>query len=174
MPKPGSLVVVHMLDSQEVGSYFDRSRWPLHITLLQWFEATQEQHREVRQELARIAQDAVPVTVIVGSEAMLGPDETVAVDLIADKTVLRPLHQALYDAVHLLQLPLESEQYDGENYLPHVARQPGHHYVTHGQQIRVDDMYLVQLVDGPLCQILARFELRGVAEQRDALRGSNA
>jgi hypothetical protein len=183
MPKPGSLIIVHMLDPQEVGSYFDRSRWPLHITLLQWFGAIQEQHRAVRQELLRIAGSTAPVTVAVGDEAMLGPDKSVVADLIANKTLLQPLHQALYDVVRLMQLPLENEQYDGENYLPHVTRQPGNHYVTRGQQIRVDDIYLVQLVEGTMCQFLARFDLRGEAEQQtqsgeakqqDALRGDHA
>lgn len=160
MAQPGSLIVVHMLEPQAVGSYFDRQRWPLHITLLPWFHATQERHHQLEQELTRVAQSTPPISVAVGEQHMFGPGKNVPVNIIADREKLQSLHESLLSLTRLLQLPLDNAAFTGRQYTAHISRYEDR-FVNQGDTLRVADFYLVQLLDGRTCQIISRFELRG-------------
>jgi 2'-5' RNA ligase len=160
MARAGDLIVVHMLEQQAVGSYFDRKRWPLHITLLPWFGATQPQHEPLRRGLSQLALTMPPITVAVGEQAMFGPNHDMPVHLVANKTELQSLHQALLGLTKLLQLPMQNPQYTGPDFTPHVSQYEDRH-VNIGDTITVGDVYVVQLIEGRTCQIIGRFELKG-------------
>lgn len=160
MARPGSLIVVHMLEPQMVGSYFDRRRWPLHITLLPWFDAAQDQHIPLRQSLIQVALTQPPVQVTAGAVAQFGARQNAQVNVIAEAGALQSLHQALLDAVRLLDLPMQNTAHVGPAFRPHVTRYEDR-YVNLGDKLRVSDFYLVKLEEGSICQILARFELKG-------------
>ena len=160
MAHPGDLILVHMLELQEVGSYFDRHRWPLHITLLPWFRASPEQRQQLRQSLTRLAQTVPPATVTVGAITQFGPNKDILVNLIADQTALATLHQALFDLTRMLGMPLVSSEWTGPNFTAHIGRYEDR-YADAGDAVHIGDFYLVTLLDGSTCQILGRFELKG-------------
>jgi 2'-5' RNA ligase len=157
MVRVGDLIIVHMLQPQAVGSYFDRQRWPLHITLLQWFGATQSQHEPLERSLRLLAQAAPSVSVTVGEEAAFGPNREVPVHVITQSQPLMTLHQDLLSLINLLQLPLRSPQYTGEHFTPHVTQHEDRH-ARIGDTITVSDFYLVQLFEESTCQIIDRFD----------------
>ncbi|HEX7963559.1 MAG TPA: 2'-5' RNA ligase family protein [Candidatus Saccharimonadales bacterium] len=159
MARPGSLMVVHMLEPQMVGSYFDRHRWPLHITLLPWLDAAQDQHIPLRQSLVQVALTQPPVVVTAGDVEQFGAKQSVPVNGIAEAGALQPLHQALLDAVRLLDLPMQDTTHVGPAFRPHVTRYADR-YVNLGDKLHINDFYLVKLEEGSICQILARFELK--------------
>jgi 2'-5' RNA ligase len=160
MVQPGSLILVHMLDPQGLGTYFDRTRWPLHITLMPWFEVMQPQQSVLRRELGLLAQATPPINVVVGDTALFGPNQEVPVNLITDQLVLMRLHTALLDLVHLLQLPIENERWVGAAYKAHIS-QTIDRRVDPGDKIIVDDFYTVRLIDNHICQITEHFQLKG-------------
>ena len=160
MARPGDLILVHMLEPQEIGSYFDRHRWPLHITLLPWFSARPDQHAQLRQTLTQVAQTVPPAAVTVGGIAQFGPHKDIPVNLIADQTTLVPLHQALLDLIHELGMPLVSAEWIGPTFTAHISRYEDRH-ANAGDTVRVGSFYLVQLLNERTCQILGRFDLNG-------------
>jgi len=171
MIKPGSFAVAHMIQPQEIGSYFDRSRWPLHITLLPWFGAGAS-HAEVRRELSRLAQEIVPFDVTVGQQALFGTNKDVPVRLLTDQTPVLQLHHTLLESLRLLQLSLADEEtmWAGDKFIAHSTEQRNGMLLNTGDRLHVDAMYLITLQDPQLCQILARFELRGQAASGESAR----
>jgi hypothetical protein len=172
MIQPGSYAVVHMVRPQEVGSYFDRARWPLHITLLPWFGAGAP-HAVVRRELSRLSQDTAPFDVIVGEQAMFGTNKDVPVRLLTDQTPVLSLHHTLLESLRLSQLTLADEEvmWAGDKFIAHITEQPNGVLVNAGDRLRMDDWYLVTLQDPRRCQILARFELRGQSASHEGANG---
>lgn len=165
MARPGDLILVQMLEPQAVGSYFSRQRWPLHITLLPWFTATESQLGQLRQQLERLAFTTAPFTVTVGGEAQFGPKQNTPVNIIADPAALRQLHQALLSLTQLLQLPLVNADYVGKNYAAHISRYEDR-YASAGDKHTFHDFYLVALQRDNSCQIIGNFELK--AEPRNS------
>ncbi|HSX34883.1 MAG TPA: 2'-5' RNA ligase family protein [Candidatus Saccharimonadales bacterium] len=161
MPQPGDLILVHMLEPQAVGSYFSRERWPLHITLMPWFGAPATLRSQLHVGLNQVAQSQPAEQVVIGDQALFGPNQDVPVELLTEPGALQPLHEALLSLVQLLQLPLVNPQWTGENYRPHIARYNGQH-VDAGDAFTVADMYLVELQRDSSCQILTRLELKGL------------
>jgi 2'-5' RNA ligase len=159
MARPGDLIVVHMLEPQAMGSYFSRSRWPLHITLLPWFSANEAQLLQLRRQLQQLALTLPPVTAVVGAEAQFGPQQNIPVNVIAGN-MLQPLHQALLNLAQLLQLPLASTDYTDKNFTAHISRYEDR-YASEGDQLALHDFYLVALQRDNSCQIVGRFELKG-------------
>lgn len=160
MARPGDLIVVHMLEPQAVGSYFSRQRWPLHITLLPWLAAAEPQVAQLRQQLQRLALAQPPLSLTVGEEAQFGPQQDIPVNVIANQEALQPLHQALVNLAQLLQLPLAGANYTGKNFRAHISRYE-ERYASKGDQLAINDFYLVALQRDNSCQIVGRYELKG-------------
>lgn len=160
MARPGDLILVYMLEPQAVGTYFDRKRWPLHITLLPWFSASRDQHSQIKNSLAYVAQSTSAIPVEVGERALFGPLQDIPVNLISNQDNLRKLHQNLLNAIGLMQLPLVNPKYTGADYTAHISQYEDR-YANQGDKIMVDSIYLVQLTNPNTCQIIAKFDIRG-------------
>jgi 2'-5' RNA ligase len=159
--RPGDMILVHMLEPQMVGSYFDRGRWPLHITLMPWFSSPTERRRELEAALKLLAQATPPASLIIGEPALFGPNKDIPVQLVAEAGKLRPLHQGLLDLLKLLQLPLTAgHSFIGPEYTPHVSQYEDRR-TEPGQRVEASDFYLVELQRNNTCQITARYELKG-------------
>lgn len=160
MARAGDLLLAYMLESQPVGSYFDRSRWPLHLTLMQWF-TPRGGLQALRQELSLAARNIAPVVVTVGKEALFGPDATIPVNVIADQAPVRHLHMVLLGVLRQLGLQVNDAQWVGEGYTAHVTQQGDERRAREGQKLCIDGFHIVRLIDDKTCEIVAEFALEG-------------
>ncbi|HSW65928.1 MAG TPA: 2'-5' RNA ligase family protein [Bacillota bacterium] len=160
MARAGDLLLTYMLEPQPVGSYFDRSRWPLHLTLMQWF-APQGGLQALRQELTLAARNIAPVAVTVGKEALFGPDATIPVNVIADQAPVCELHTVLLNVLRQLGLQVNDVQWVGEGYMAHVTQQGDERRAHEGQRLLINSFHIVRLIDDKTCEIVAEFTLAG-------------
>ncbi len=122
MARPGDLILVHMLESQEEGSYFDRKRWPLHITLLPWFEAPDLEM--VRAKLTAKLKGIKSFEVTVGERSFHGDYKGRPVMEINNSPQLQHLHETLLSVIQENQWPLQG-RYTSKLYSPHVTQKAG-------------------------------------------------
>jgi len=160
MAQPGDLLLVHMLEPQPVGSYFDRARWPLHITLMQWFTPGNTL-QTLSRELSLAARNIAPITVTVGKEALSGPDATIPVNVIADQTTVRQLHEVLFTVLRQLDIHVSDKQWVGGGYTAHVTQQSDERRAREGQEVRIGGFHIVRLIDDGTCEIVAEFPFTG-------------
>jgi 2'-5' RNA ligase len=162
MPKPGDHIIVHMVDDVPEGFRFARKRlaWPLHITLLRWFEVPEIEPYEARLEA--VAATTPPFTALVGHEIAFGENGEVPVNVIADMTALQGLHKRLLESLKESDGALESVRWSGEAYRPHITHH-GDHRRQAGDDEPVDDFTLVRIEDDHMCQVVRHFALSGQA-----------
>jgi len=160
MPKPGEHIVVHMVDEVEVGQQFMRSRlsWPLHITLVRWFNVGDVSACEERFE--KLASDSSPFASKVGAEAEFGSDSKTTVNVMADPEPFRALHNRLVQAVRDSGGNFESEEWFGDAYKPHITHHGEHRRYEDDIEL-VDSFHLVRVEEGRLCTIVGHFALGG-------------
>lgn len=120
MAAPRTYCVVLPLAPLAVGTWIDRSAWPLHLTLVP--DVRSEADLDVLVAVVRRAALHLPaLSTTVGAEAWFGPDESILVDL-AGRSDLLPAHEALLDALeeHADAVPLVGA-YHRAGYRPHVT-----------------------------------------------------
>lgn len=161
MPGSGTYIAVYMLQPQAIGSYFDRSRWPLHITLLPWFDVVSNKHDSLQHELGQLERTKPPIKITVGDTALFGPDRNVPVNIIASQDEVKSLHLSLLQIAHLLRLPLTDTSWVDGRYIAHITKRDGHPHPDVGDSLLLDGFYIVRLVDAALCQVVSYHQLRG-------------
>ncbi len=115
----GEFLAVHMVDPAKVGDRF--TMWPLHMTLLPWFEAPDVSSvlTAFRARLEHVA----PLEVSVASRAYFG-QRKLPVKLVHRTAALQQLHEILLQAVLENGWPLQG-RYTGEHFKPHVTQKAG-------------------------------------------------
>lgn len=113
-------IYVAMVKPQPVGRRF--TQWPLHITLLPWFQAPSI--AAVEQLAQAAARDFTPFTVTVGKREYFGSSRQLAVKLIKTSEQIMELHNRLLNGVMSKGWNMPG-RYTGEHYRPHVTRKAG-------------------------------------------------
>jgi len=113
-------VLVHMVDPAEVGARF--ATWPLHLTLLPWFEAPDLE--TVQAQLKAKLKDLKPFEVTVGERSQHGDYKGRPVMNITNTPELQRLHEQLLAVIQANHWPLQG-RYTGRHYTPHVTQKAG-------------------------------------------------
>lgn len=155
----GDVILVHFLVEQPVGLRFLRHRndWPLHITLLPWFSASDE--AKFITELLRLATQSPSFTVSMGEQTMFNPQTKVS--LVNDGGKLRQLHLAVLKATAELSVQHRTLQWTGDAYKPHVTHHDAQFVPESGTELLVQNFSLVRLEQGNMCEVLQHFKLAG-------------
>jgi 2'-5' RNA ligase len=133
------------------------SRWPLHITLVPWFEYPEPEsilanHLDDFLKKVRITEG------VVGKKTWFGYD--LPVRLVEPKDKIAKLHNDLLGAVSAAGGQLSAKTYTGPRYTPHITVR-GQRSIEPGLVIKIDRITLVKSVsDQPqLRQKTAEFRL---------------
>lgn len=144
------LMFVYMLEPLESNKRF--TQWPLHVTLLPWFET--DDIETVKAELRQVAASTPAMNLKTTERAHFGA-RRLPVMLIEDSRDLRDLHEKLLDITVRYGWELEG-RYTGDNYLPHVTQKGGR---DAPEEFRLDSLYLVESLAMGYRQVLDRVNL---------------
>ena len=154
---PGDLILVYFLENQQVGYEFVRTRedWPMHITLVPWFGSADP--RLLETDLQKLAHGIRPFTVTLGEEQKLNPETTVHV--VADSVEIRRLHEALMMLSEAAGGKLRTDRWILGRYKAHVTHHETQPLPQTGGTYTVGAFWLVSLLPGRRCKVVAKFEL---------------
>lgn len=99
--------------------------WRRHCTVLQPFNVPHEQIEALQAGLADIARSTAPVHLESVGEDRYGPDRSVPVHVIKRTRELLSLHRVVLQLAENLGGFIESPEWAGEGYSPHVAIRNG-------------------------------------------------
>lgn len=137
----GAYVVVVFIKPVRAGHTFQRSEWPLHITLARF--DSKEPPDGVTKRIDRAFSGLQAFDVCTGADDFFGRNRSVPVSLVEPHPQLQLLHDRLLDAlgadVHLL-----SPHHMRQNFRPHISHQAEGRLhsgdVVHVQQAALVDM----------------------------------
>lgn len=136
----GAFVVVVFVQPVAAGLTFERSQWPLHITLARF--DTKETVDVVMDRLGPALTRHLGFGVRVGGDDFFGRNGTVHVSLIEPEPRLQRLHEecvaAVGPAAHLLSL-----HHTGKHFRPHVSHTVGR--LQPGDEVNVRQAALVDM-----------------------------
>jgi 2'-5' RNA ligase len=136
----GAFVVVVFVQPVATGLTFERSRWPLHITLTRF--DTKEDADVVMGRLGPALTRHLGFLVRVGGDDYFGRNGTVHVSLVEPEPRLQRLHEECLAAVgpesHLL-----SPHHTGKHFRPHISHTMGRLYP--GDEVAVRQAALVDM-----------------------------
>lgn len=166
MPAPGQLILTHFLIPETTGFHFNRSRegWPLHITLVGWFDIPSDVREQFTTKLGQLAVAVDPVEVHVGPEEGFGPSKDIAVNVIVERTLMADIHKDLLSVVEDCGGKLENDRYARDNYRAHVTHH-GAERCSEGDMLRFAGFSLVLLHEKDDCEVIANFSLRSSDEK---------
>jgi len=166
-----SLIVVHLVERRPVGTTFPRLRvaWPLHITLLPWFEVEDSRTADLLSAIERYAKSLRKFVAVVGDTENFGPGKDIPVNLIVDQQPIAKMHDDLLDLTKQHGALLSSQanalsSAAGRKYRAHIT----HHVVNGtvhrrfpGDKETFADITVARLFDkdgGQMCEIVKHFE----------------
>jgi 2'-5' RNA ligase len=158
MQKLQYLTLVHFVEQQLEGWKFERSHWPLHVTLVPWFKVSDEE--AVIRSLEKLGERTGTFTLHVGGIEHFGRNRDVPVNIITNPEPARVLHEDLIMTLGKADIAYDEQQYINRNYAPHITRheRDGRHS-NKGEEIYVDDFHLVRLLDDSTCLVEKQFNL---------------
>lgn len=113
-------VIAYMVEPVDVGVRF--TMWPLHMTLLPWFEAPDAE--TVQHELTKKLAATRAFDVSVGERTSFGVTKRLPVMLIKPDAKLQALHDKLLEMTAANSWPLQG-RYTGTSFKPHVTQKTG-------------------------------------------------
>ncbi|MGZ0710904.1 2'-5' RNA ligase family protein (plasmid) [Coraliomargarita sp. W4R53] len=117
---PWLFVVVALVDPLEVGSSFNRTKWPAHVTLASNFLVNETD--EVASAVGEACANQGPLPVRFGASAVFGRDRNVAVQIVESAEMLA-LHEQIADLLEALDGFAATEPaYWRSGYRPHMTR----------------------------------------------------
>lgn len=128
-------VIAHILDDYEVGGKFQM--WPLHLTVLQPFEAPDA--RSVIEAVKPTLLSTPPVQAKIGESTQFSPK--IHVQKVEPNDELMNLHKALLGVAKANNWPVNGH-YTGDHYTPHITRKAGR--VFEGQGFTVNKLAIVE------------------------------
>jgi 2'-5' RNA ligase len=132
-------LIVSMLEPVESGQQFESL--PLHVTLMPWFEITQESASTLNRYLRVLAKKTDTLELEGEEEVMFGKDEDVRVRKLAAST-LRFVHFEILDAISRSGGRCQSP-YIAENYNPHVSFVEGES-IGQGEIVEVHALQVIE------------------------------
>ncbi len=149
-PRKTEYMVAFLLDSKLPNGSF--MRWPLHITIVPWFEI--DDPSNAIEVFNKVCIAHKPFSVLVGEPTYLGPRQTIDVNIIEKSHPLDSLHRDLIDDLETAQVRFKSSKYIGDNYQPHITKksyarvQPGYH-------LKIKSLYFLE---APVANKLSRLK----------------
>lgn len=144
MPRAiGSRVLVCFLQAPVLGFRFARRRenWPLHITLMPWFETDDLRLRSALEQIvARQKQFSVSIDGIAQFNA------TTHVSLLTASLEMSALHRLLVSTVCGVGGKIQDERFIGAQYRPHVTHHEGNPVPAVGTVIHINAVHMVRLL----------------------------
>jgi len=155
----GDQTVVHFLDGQS--GKFDSDNWPLHLTLLTWFNVPDHRQDDLANELGIIARRWNPLEVGVEGEAMFGRHENVPVTLLG-ANALRAFHYNLINTIKSVGGTLRDDSFAGTRYRPHISHEYGR-VATTAKKLEIGNFSIVEKIDLPEAdrEIVSTYRLEG-------------
>lgn len=143
-------VIVHILDSYEIGKLF--TMWPLHMTILPPFHATDVEH--VLESLKPIMKSTPPIHAELGEFKLLADKRTGRI--ILPKTALAELHNKVLQAMNRDNLAV-SGRYIGTHYVPHVSKtKAGREF--DGDKFEIDKIQIVESLPQGYRKVVAEMD----------------
>ncbi len=145
------LLIVYMLKPQEEGEKFDS--WPLHLTLLPWFEATDE---DEAVEMLGDYSSWAPIEASFGGRDHFG-QRGLQVRLVENTSKLQMLHDSLLKSVEKRGWSIRG-RYTGASFRPHITERSEE---VIGERVRIDRLYLVEALGQGYRRIISKVDLGG-------------
>ena len=143
-------VLVHMLEPVELGTQF--TMWPLHMTLLPWFNAPSAE--VVRKELVRALEAIKSLSLKIGEKEFFG-QRKLPVRLVVNTSELQNLHSALLKMVDENGWNLQG-RYTGGHFKPHVTNKSGKQAED---ELRVYSVYVFEKMPHGYRKAVAKVDL---------------
>lgn len=144
-------VIAYMVDTAEIGQRF--TMWPLHMTLMPWFEAPGV--RIVEQKLLEKLKDVPGFDVVVGERSSLGVHKRLPVMLITHTPELQRLHEKILETVKENNWQLKG-RYTGELFKPHITQKAGR---DASGTLHIERLYIVEAQPQNYRQAVGKVEL---------------
>ncbi len=151
--------MIHILEPIGEGAIINRRKYPLHLTVLAWFNATASVKQDILEKIGEIAKKTEPITFKVEGKALFGPNEDVPVNLVALNQQLNDFHNNLTTTVEDAGAVIESD-YVKELFRPHISHSEGMQ-VQPSDEYKLDEISLLQLLpDENTCRIIKNYKLK--------------
>lgn len=167
MPPVDAFFLMHFLEGPPaVGTVQNMDTSKAHITLLPFAlieSDAQEKQVNFIIAISKITEVTPKIPVYVSGYENFGADNKIAVQLIAPNESLHQLHNNLVEISKLGNVFLDSPQYNGKAFRPHITKEAKHVTLPEGSQILVDTLTLARhkfgFGNGPI-EVVAHFNLR--------------
>lgn len=148
----GEFLAVYMVDAVEVGDRF--TMWPLHLTLLPWFEAPSV--KDVAHQFEGATRGIQPFEVTVGARGYLGRFRDVPVRLVHNTVQLQDLHEKLLLTALDRSWRLQG-RYTGKYFKPHITQKAGRDAAE--GTLLIDSVYIAERQPQGYREIVGKVEL---------------
>jgi 2'-5' RNA ligase len=146
------------LFTEEVNSGQSFMNWPLHITLVPWFELKDDKLSSFLDELARVGKVIGPLKLDTRGVAYFSHDR-VKVTLINNDDSLFRLHNKLLKLLDRFHVNLEASKYTANHYRPHITHNK--HGSMIPKSISVNKVHMVVKTEGNYRKIIKEINLGG-------------
>jgi hypothetical protein len=136
------LLFVHFAGERELSSL---TSLPTHITLVSWFRLDAELTGPLTEAARFIVSRFAPIHTIAGEEAMFGRNGDILVNVLRHGPFIQELHNALLSLVLEIGGEMESMEWSGHNYRPHITRKPDLAF-SPGNEFVIQKLSLVRAV----------------------------
>lgn len=138
-------MIVHDLERNLPSTEFDK--WPLHITIVFYFNYENTIQNKVVDLVAEIAGKIGPIEAIPGKIEMYGANKDVIVTEISDnENKLILLHNLLISGLSDIGCQFQDSAYVLDNYLPHVSNQG--ELTCPAEKFIINDISIVSKING--------------------------
>lgn len=136
------MILTVMVGGGVVGQKFRSKDWPLHITLVPWFNVDDTVLFE--EKLQALLVHTNPFDVTVGEHAVFGnPARPKDVQLIQPSIELLQLHDRLLELVRIHGYIERSLSYVGKGYRPHISAY-GNRTAQPGDLVKINNVWLTE------------------------------
>jgi len=175
-----SLIIVHLVEERPEGNTFPRKRadWPLHVTLVPWFNVSDDKRELLLTALQTYAASKQSFGVHVGDEEQFGATKDVPVNLLVEQAPVAQLHNELMAIVQQygVQFHNNASAYSGveQIYRAHITHHraaDGLHRRFSGDEELFDGITVARLLDdngSQVCEILRNMHFAGGSHEAAA------
>ncbi len=132
------LTIISSFEQHQKGEVFEQ--FPLHITLLPWFDVPYRQ--SLLHSVQNFATRQSPQRVEAAGEAMFGPNEDIRVRLLGRVGSLHAMHEELLEIVSRQHGEILTPEFVDKKYVPHVTYQ-GDYGLEEGEVRTIDRLQVV-------------------------------
>jgi len=133
-----------VLPVEPLAKYNKFVNWPLHITIVPWFNCPSEDYPKLDKLLSDITNKHYKFCLEVGEIASFGwHGKEFLAQLIKPNNDLKQLHLDIFNTLETNGFPIHQKEYLGDAYKPHFIYKMESKYIT-GQKINVNYFSLIK------------------------------